>query len=58
MLPYIYLAFGPCRWTEGRFLFIIEAARKGGGAMAYRILMVDDEPALQQLVGDILSGAG
>lgn len=26
--------------------------------MAYRILIVDDEPALQQLVGDILSGAG
>ena len=26
--------------------------------MAYRILIVDDEPALQQLVGEILSGAG
>lgn len=26
--------------------------------MAYRILIVDDEPALQKLVGEILSGAG
>lgn len=32
--------------------------RKGGREMAYRIMIVDDEPTLQNMVQEILSQAG
>ena len=46
-------------WTTKDFLFIMGAVEhKGGRSMAYRILIVDDEAALQNMVKEILTQAG
>ena len=53
--PYFFFRL----WTAKDFLFIMGVVEhKGGRSMAYRILIVDDEAALQNMVKEILTQAG